>query len=133
MPQARYIPVVIPAGVAESATFFLVGGEIILGLLTPAAWTASDLAVQISSDGGTTFFDIFDNAGSANANCVAKVVTAANEFHALALVSAGAGPLQFIPAGPQAFRLRAQTAGALTALAGGQVAARTVQVLVTKY
>lgn len=131
MAQSRYIPVTILNGQSASAVFFLIGGELIISLETPAAWTAADLAIQISVDGGVTFFNIFDNAGSANANCVAKVTTAAGELHVLALVSAGAGPLQFLPAGPIAFRLQSQAIGTLNAAAQG--ADRICQVLVGSY
>ena len=131
MAQARYIPVTIASGASVSDTFVLAPGELIIALETPATWTAADLAVQISRDGGTNFLNIFDNAGAANANAVAKVVTAANELHFLGLISAAGGAMIFTVLGPLTFRLQSQTAGALTTV--NQGAARICQVLAVKF
>lgn len=45
-------------------------GEINLGgampgaIIMPAAWTAANLTLQVSPDGGVTYYDLYDDAGN---------------------------------------------------------------------
>jgi len=130
MAQARYQPVTIASGASASAAFSLAMGEQIVAIETPAAWTAADVAVQISRD-GTNFVNLFDNAGAINANAVAKVVTGAGELHFLGTVAASGGILLYAVLGPLTVRLQSQTAGALTT--ANQGADRVLNVLITRF
>jgi hypothetical protein len=130
MAQARYLAVTIPNGTAVSAGFSLMMGEQIVAIETPAAWTAADVAVQVSRD-GTNFVNLFDSAGAANANAVAKVTTGAGELHFLGTVGASGGIMLYAVVGPLVFRLQSQTVGALTTV--NQGADRICQVLITRF
>ena len=129
MGQARYVQATFASGASVSDSFVLQSGEMVVAIETPAAWTAADIAVQVSRD-GTNFVNLFDNAAAANANAIAKVVTAANELHFLSAIAAGGSIMVFAPIGPTTCRLQSQTAGALTTV--NQGAERVCQVLVVK-
>ena len=47
------------------------GAKSLVGLAMPAAWDAASLTFQVSVDGGTTWFELVDMAGSAVAMGVA--------------------------------------------------------------
>ena len=54
----------IASGAALSGAFSS-GDKLICAVQMPAAWTAADLTYQISDDGGTTWFELLDDTGTA--------------------------------------------------------------------
>jgi hypothetical protein len=53
----------IAVGATGLSQAILLGGKRICGVIMPAAWTAANLTFQGSVD-GTTFFDMYDEAGA---------------------------------------------------------------------
>ena len=48
---------------ASLSSAFSLGDKQLVGLIISAAWTAADLTFQASEDGGTTWLNVFDQAG----------------------------------------------------------------------
>lgn len=48
-----------------------IGDHVPVGIAMPAAWTAASLTFQVSADGGTTWLDLYDTAGTEVAYTVA--------------------------------------------------------------
>lgn len=59
----RAIPVTIASGASLSAAIDT-GGAVPVRIAMPADWTAADLTFQVSSDGGTTWWNLYDAAGT---------------------------------------------------------------------
>lgn len=57
------VPAAIANGAALSAAISLTTGRL-FAIQMPAAWTAANLTFQASYDGGATFCDMYDDAGT---------------------------------------------------------------------
>lgn len=121
---SRPVIVTIASGAAVSDAIQLQAGECVLGVLTPSAWTAADIALQIALD-GATFVDVLGS--DATLLKLATVVgVAASEFHmATHSISAGVGD---VPYGPQTVRLRSVNTGSAANV--NQGATRSLTVLI---
>lgn len=85
---------------ASLSNALLLSGAIPVGIITPAAWTAANITLQISRD-GTIYNDVYDDAGSE------VVVTAAAARFILF-----ANATKFLCVGPSCLvKLRSGTAG----------------------
>lgn len=127
--MSRFITFTIASGAAVSDSPELLPGERILGIATPAAWTAADIYLQVSPDGGTTFIDINDAAGT-TIKLATTIATAAAEFRFLSNVTAVGltQGVRDIPIGPQKVRLRSVNTGSEADV--NQSAQRLIRVLV---
>lgn len=63
MPYPVTNPAPVIANGASLSGLFYVGDGRLVGVQMPAAWTAASLSFQTSQD-GTNFFDLYDNAGN---------------------------------------------------------------------
>jgi hypothetical protein len=65
--QRHQTPVVIAINTAVSNAIEIPLGFAIGAVEFPSAWTSADLGFQFSTDGGTTFADVLDGAGTTTA------------------------------------------------------------------
>ncbi|MGJ5163167.1 hypothetical protein [Bradyrhizobium sp. HKCCYLR1051] len=49
---------------ASLSDFVALGAKSLVGIEMPAAWTAANLTFQVSTDGGTTFNNLYDASGN---------------------------------------------------------------------
>jgi hypothetical protein len=56
-------PVTIASGQSLSAVVS-VGAQTVVGVVMPTGWDAADLTFQVSSDGGTTFREMYNSQGN---------------------------------------------------------------------
>lgn len=75
-----YLPAVIAAGQSLSAATPL-GAYTMVGISMPAVWTAASLSFQVSSDGGATWQELFNDNGTAVS--IPAASAAAGQFIAL--------------------------------------------------
>lgn len=69
----QYPAVIAPSGSLSAGV--AMGADTLVGISMPAVWTAAALTFQASPDGGTTWQELYDNAGAA-----ISVVAAAGQF-----------------------------------------------------
>ncbi len=87
---------IIPGGSSNSAGIE-VKGAMIVGIYTDADFAGANFTVEVSNDGGATWFDVQDDAGADYA-----IVQGASEFAALAPAEYSfAETLRFVSDAPQ--------------------------------
>lgn len=107
----------ITATIAESASLsgaVDLGGMHLVGIIMPGTWTAANLTLQASVDGGATFANVHDGNG------VEELIVAAASRHIIL------DPARF--AGISGLKVRSGTSGS----AVNQAAARTLRLVVRR-
>lgn len=74
--------VAITSGQALSAASAALTGATLVGVVTPAAWTAADMTFQASWDGGVTYADVYDEATEYTIG-TGVIATAASRYFAV--------------------------------------------------
>jgi hypothetical protein len=121
--ETRLITLTIANNAAVTDAINLKPGERLIAVKTPSGWTAADLCLQLSDDGGTTFFDCVDIGGT-----LLRLTAIALAAVELRVFADDVNPIS-APLGPLVCRLRSvNTASAADVNQGG---ARTVKVVVT--
>lgn len=69
--------VVIANGAAVSDAIEIPVGFVIVGIEVGDAWTAADIGFQISTDGGTTYMDVYSGLGTTTARARLTGIVAA--------------------------------------------------------
>lgn len=91
--ELKAIDVTIANGTSLSGAVPL-GGRQIVGISMPAAWTAAGITLQGSADGGATYQDVYDAAGTEYAITAAAarhIVLDPNELRGLTHVKVRSG------------------------------------------
>lgn len=127
MPASRWITATIASGAAVTGPLELKPGERILGILTPSAWTAADIYLQVSFD-NSTYTDVSDSAGAA-LKLGTSIATAAEEFRVTSNVVV-AGATQGVRDVPFANHVRLRSVNTASEADVNQGAARTIRVMV---
>lgn len=96
------VPATIASGTSLSSAIDL-GGLRVFSIAMPSAWTAASLSFQCSVDGGTSWFNLYDQSGT-------EVTAAAAASTCITLTPSQFAPIQYL-------RIRSGTAAAPVAQA----------------